>query len=397
MTTKKKPSESRWLLDPGVIYLNHGSFGACPRATFAYQQKLRRQMESQPMRWFNRTLPELLEKSRRQLGKFLGASADRLAFVPNATYGVNSVLRSLPLARGDEILITDHEYNACRNAAVFAAQSRGARVKTAHLPFPLRSQGEVVEAVISKITRRTRLLLIDHITSPTALVLPVGEIISRAHRLGVEVLIDGAHAPGMLPLKLDLLGADYYTGNLHKWLCAPKGAAFLYVRPEHQEKIFPLAISHGYNTRKPGQSKLRALFDWTGTDDFTAFVCWQKSLEVLQSIYPGGLTELRRRNHRLVVEGRRLVLKALGQEPPCPEFMLGSMATVFLPLASAGNAPVGGGTALQKKLSEKYGVEVPVINWPVFPHLLLRISAQAYNRIEHYQYLAEVLARELSE
>lgn len=384
-----------WPLDPGVDYLNHGSFGACPRPVLEHQQRLRQQMESRPMEWFVRRLPELLAGARRALAGLLGTEPENLAFVPNATYGVNCVLRSLRLAPGDELLITDHEYNACANAARFAADRSGAALVTAHLPFPLAAEKEILDGILGQVSGRTRLALFDHVTSQTALVLPAGRLVAELHARGVEVLVDGAHAPGMLDLDLDLLGADYYTGNLHKWLCAPKGAAFLYVRPERQEKIFPLSISHGYNA-PVGGPPLHRLFDWTGTADLTPVLCLEKCIEALSGLFPGGLGGLRERNRRLAVEARRLLCQALGLDEPCPEQMLGSMAA--LPLPDSGGPPPATplySDPLQQALRERHRIEVPVIPWPRHPQRLLRISAQAYNHVEQYRRLAEALVGEL--
>jgi len=381
-----------WSLDPEVVFLNHGSFGACPVAVLEEQQRWRRRMERQPLQFLGRDLEGLLDEVRGTLGRFVGAPADDLALVTNATSGVNSVLRSLELRAGDELLVTDHEYNACRNALNFAARRAGAEVVEVKGPFPLSGPGEVLERVLGAVTPRTRLVLFDHVTSPTGMVMPVEELVRELDRRGVDSLVDGAHAPGMLELDLEALGAAFYTGNCHKWLCAPKGAAFLYVRRDRQEELRPLCISHGANSPREDRSRFRLEFDWTGTCDPTPWLCIPAAIEHLGSLLPGGWPELRRRNHELAVAGRRILLEALEQPEPCPESRLGSMAAVCLPDGSERppDSPFYA-DALQAELLERHAIEVPVIPWPARPRRLVRISAQLYNSEAQVEHLAGVL------
>jgi isopenicillin-N epimerase len=234
-----------WPLDPAVDYLNHGSFGACPTAVLETQSQLRLEMEREPCDFLSVTLPGRLDVAREALGRFVGAEPASLAFVANATTGVNAVLRSLSFESGDEILATTHTYGACLKSLAYVAARTGARIVTAPLPFPTRGEDEIVQAILDRVTPRTRLALLDHITSPTALILPIKRLVGELKQRGVEVLVDGAHALGQIPLSLDDLGAAYYTGNAHKWLCAPKGAAFLHVRGDVQAPLHPTVISHG--------------------------------------------------------------------------------------------------------------------------------------------------------
>jgi len=385
-----------WALDERITFLNHGSFGACPKAILEAQSRLRARMEARPIHFMVRELEDLLDASRAELAAFLGASPEELAFVQNATAGVNSVVRSLRFSPGDELVVTDQEYNASRNALDFAAQRDGAKVVVARVPFPVASPQEVVDAVRSALTPRTKLLLVDHVTSQTGLVNPVADIIREATARGIEVLVDGAHAPGMLPLDLKTLGATYYTGNCHKWICAPKGAAFLYVRKDRQPDIRPLSISHGANSPRTDRSRFHIEFDWTGTQDPTPFLCVGEAIRYLGTLLPGGWPALREANKAKVLEGRKVLCAALGIPAPCPEEMIGSLAA--MPLPDGTGAPMKSPLytdALQEKLIEAHGIEVPIVPWPKPPKRLVRISAQLYNTPSQYRRLAEALTVEL--
>jgi isopenicillin-N epimerase len=391
------PLARHWTLEPGLAFLNHGSFGACPRVVLEHQQRLRDEMERQPVEFFVRRLPERLDAARRELAAFLGADPQALAAVPNATTGVNSVLRSLALERGDELLTTDHEYNACRNALEFVAQRAGARVVVVELPFPCPSPSRVIEVMLDAVTPRTRLALIDHVTSPTGMVLPLGELVRELQGRGTDVLVDGAHAPGMLPLELDEIGAAYYTGNCHKWICAPKGAAFLYTRHDRRTTVRPLTISHGANTPRSGRSRYQDEFDWVGTDDPTAFLAMPTAIEFMGSVLPGGWAEVRRRNRGLALEARRVLATALGVELPCPDEMIGSLAALPLPDGSPGTPRSAlYADPLQDTLLEEYRIEVPIVPWPAPPRRLVRISAQLYNELGQYEKLGAALSRTLA-
>lgn len=392
------PSEfaHHWDLDRAVVFLNHGSFGACPRVVLELQQRLRAELEAEPVRFLHRELEARLDPARDALARFVGCAADDLAFVANATTGVNTVLRSLQLAPGDELLTTDHEYNACRNALDFVAGRAGARVVVAALPFPVQSPQQIVDAVLARATERTRMLLIDHVTSPTGLVLPIEPIVAALRARGIDTLVDGAHAPGMIPLQLDRLGAAYYTGNCHKWLCTPKGSALLHVRADRQARVRPLCLSHGANSARTDRSRFRLEFDFTGTDDPTPFLCVPAALEFLQNLVPGGIPALQRRNRELALRAREQLCRAAGTAPPAPPELLGALAAVLLPATSA--APLGpaGLDPLQVALYERHHVEVPVMRWPQPRLRLLRVSPQAYNSAAQYDHLAAALTTELA-
>ena len=387
------PLADRFALDPTVTFLNHGSFGATPRAVLAAQQGFRDRMEAQPVRFLARDLEGLLDEARAAVGAFVGAPADDLVFVPNATHAVNAVLQSLTLSPGDELVVTDHGYAACTHAARFVAERTGARVVTAAVPFPLRSHGEVVDAITAALTSRTRLVLVDHVTSPTALIFPVEDIVHVCQRVGVDVLVDGAHAPGMIPLAVRALGAAFYTGNLHKWACAPKGAAFLHVHPSQQHRVRPTVISHGAGSRRTDRSRLSIEFNWTGTHDPTALLAVPAALDFMASLLPGGWDALRAANRALALEARGVLTEALGVAAPAPDAMLGAMATVMLPPARFPLTPAVDPTfedALQERLWARHRIEVPVLAWG--DRALLRVSAQAYNHVGQYEALARALA-----
>ena len=392
-----------WSLDPTIAFLNHGSYGACPLPVLEAQQRLRSQLEQQPLRFFMREYEALLDAARSQLAAFVGADADELVFVPNATTGVNTVLRSaysstqersLSFNPGDELLTTNHEYNACRNALDFVASSTGAKVVVATIPFPLKSPTQVIEAVMEQVTPRTRLALLDHVTSKTALIFPIQELVSQLAAQGVDTLVDGAHAPGMVSLNLHEIGATYYTGNCHKWLCAPKGAGFLYVQRDKQSGIRPLTISHGANSYRTDKSRFHLEFDWTGTSDPTAYLCVPEAIQFLGSLLAGGWFELMEKNREKAIAARQLLCDALGVSPPCPAQMLGSMAVVPLPdklsLYEQGE-PTREWPRLQDILFDRFKIEVPVIPWSEPFKQMVRVSAQLYNTPEQYEYLSRAL------
>ena len=384
----------RWGLDPSVVFLNHGSFGACPLAVLEEQSRLRAEMETEPVRFLVRELEERMDVARAALGAFIGCSGDDLAFVNNATSGVNAVLRWLRLEEGDELLTTDHAYAACRNALDAAAAAAGARVVTARVPFPLTSAGEAAGAILAACTPRTRFALIDHVTSPTGLVLPVAELVPALQARGVIVLVDGAHAPGMLPLNLDALGADLYTGNCHKWLCAPKGAAFLHVREDRQALVRPLVISHGATSPRTDRSRFRIEADWVGTSDPTPWLCIPAAIDHVGAMLPGGWPEIMTRNRALALSGRALLCEMLGIPLPCPDEMIGCLASLPLPDGEMELEPPLYIDALQEALWER-GIEVPVMPWPAWPKRLLRISPQIYNDRADIERLSEALHDEL--
>ncbi|MCC6469028.1 MAG: aminotransferase class V-fold PLP-dependent enzyme [Alphaproteobacteria bacterium] len=369
-----------WALDPEFLTVNHGSFGATPLAVLAAQDEWRRQLEAQPSRFMRRVLPGALREAAARLAAFLNAEADDLAFVDNATVGCNAVLRSLRLGRGDEILVFDHGYAAVRNAARHVAERGGARVVEAKLPFPDPSDDAITAAFKAALTPRTRLAIVDHITSPSALVMPVARLASASREAGVPIMVDGAHGPGQVTMDLGALGADWYAGNCHKWLSAPKGCAFLWARRDRQQDLHPVTISHGY-----GQGFL-AEFDWTGTRDPSAFLAVGAAIDLHERL---GGAALRRRNAELAREGARRIADALGTQCGGAPAMYASMGLVRLPVP--GPATRERAVALRERLLVEFRTDAPL--HALGGSIWLRLSAAAYNEPGDYAALAGIARR----
>jgi isopenicillin-N epimerase len=357
-------------------------------------------MEREPVRFLDRELPALLDGARTTLGAFIDADPAGLAFVPNATTGVSAVLASLRFAPGDELLATDHEYNATLAALDRAARRDGARVVLAHIPFPLHDPAQVVDAILSAASSRTRLVLLSHVTSPTALVLPIERLVPWFEAREIPVLVDGAHAPGMLELHLDRLGASFYTGNAHKWLCAPKGAAFLHVAEARRSAIHPVVTSHGANDPRTDLSRFRLEWDWTGTADPSAYLAIPEAIRAVGALVPGGWPALMAENRRRSLAARDRVAGALDIAPPAPDEMLAAMAALPLPL---GRSEAERAARLQAALVDDR-VEAPIIPWPVRAAQrdgrpdawLVRVSTQLYTDEDDIEHLVDSLGRWLA-
>jgi len=388
MSDPQPPSD--WPLDPEVIYLNHGAFGSCPRPVQETADALRARFERTPMQFVLRDAESLIDQARVAAAALMGADGEDLVFVQNASTAVGTVLAALPMRPGDELLVTDHAYNACRNALDLHARRTGMSVVVARVPFPCAGPDEIVATVLAAVTPRTRLALLDHVTSPTALVFPIAELVRALTARGVDTLIDGAHAPGMLALDLRALGATFYAANLHKWCGVPKTAAVLYVRRDRQADLHPLVIGHGANSPRTDRSRFLLEFDWIGTHDPSAAMSLPAALRYMNGLLPGGLPELRTRNHDLVVRARALLIDALGLRAPCPPEMLGAMATLPLPATLPMPAP-----ALYEALWRKHRIEAPVFDWSSPARPMLRVCAQIYNQLSQYERLAEAVLSEL--
>ncbi len=399
-----------WAIDPAVCYLNHGSFGGTPRVVLAAQRAVQDAMEAEAVRFFVEDLVPRMDRARESLAAVVKCPAECIAPITNATQGVATVFANLQLNPGDEVVVTSHEYPACRNIANLAAKKAGAKVVVASLPFPCGGPDSggpdaVVNAVLAAATDRTRVALVSHVTSGSGMILPIEHIVPTLEARGVRVLVDGAHAIGMLPLDLASLSPSYYVTNCHKWLCTPKGSAMLYVRRELRDGFRPLVLSNNAENPKPGREQFLTEFDYCGTSDQSGFMVIPEAIEFLESLMPGGLEGLMRHNRAMALEGRRAICEALGVSPPCSEEMVGSIATILMPTQDAECArrlaarPSKYHDALQDLLIRDYRLQMPV--WGVTAPdggwlRCCRVAAQAYNSAAQYRYAAAALARELA-
>ncbi len=385
-----------WGLDPKVTFLNHGSFGACPTEVLQEQMQLRQRMERQPVQFFVRDLPQLIDDARTRICDFLDADPDDIAFVRNATEGVNAVVGRMAFEPGDEVIVTNHGYRACENAAHHAVTRAGGKLVIAHFPFEGVTPELVVESITNAITDRTRMALIDHITSPTGLILPIEEIVRALESRGVPTLVDGAHAPGMVDLSIRRLAPAWYVGNFHKWVCAPKGSAFLYARRDLQAGLHPATISHGYSFPMGADthSRYHLEFDWTGTQDPTPWLSTPRALDFVASLDEGGWPAVRKACRALTLRGRDILCSRLGLEPPSPDSMVGQLAALRLPPCEGPppSSPLYV-NPLQDQLLSQFDIEVPIVPWPESPERLVRISAAPYNVEDDYHRLANALER----
>jgi len=375
----------QFLLDPSLVFLNHGSFGACPRAVLVRLHELQLEVERNPVEFLARRSDALLRESREVLAEYLGTTAGSLVYVTNATTGVNVVARSLPLAAGDEIVTSDHEYGACDATWRFVCARTGARYVPVEIPLPFDA-ARFADRVWAAVGPRTRVLYLSHITSTTALIFPVAELCRRARERGILTLVDGAHAPGQVPLDLDALGADFYTGNCHKWLCAPRGAAFLCARPEHHHLLDAPTISWGYADGAPadeayaGASLLERRLQWQGTRDLAAFLAVPAAIEFQRR---HAWDEVRRRCHALAARTLSRACALLGLAPVCGDDDFAQMVVIPVPPAD--------GHELQRRLLEEFRIEIPVTCHG--DRTFVRLSVQAYTSEADCDALLAALAR----
>lgn len=389
-----------------MVFLNHGSFGGCPKSALGAQTEIRAQMEAEPVRFFVEQLQGMMDETRDAVAGFVDCDWDSLAFLPNATTGVAVALENVRLQPGDEILVNDHEYPACLNNVRRIAARTGAKVVKVTLPWPLpktNARQAIIDAILGGISPKTKVALVSHVTSPSALVLPIEQLIPVFKQRGILALIDGAHAPGMVDgLSIRRLEPDFYTANCHKWVCSPKGSAFLYVRKGLREDFRPLVLSNNAEMPKPDRPQFLTEFDYIGTSDYSAILSIPAALRAMSGFLPGGFSAVMRRNRELALRARALINGHFGNVALAPDDMIGSIAAMLLPARGDGAPPSTRpptsryGDPLQERLIDTWRIQVPVWGVPGTPQRVLRISAQLYNSFEQFEYLLEALRHELA-
>ena len=382
-----------WALDEDFIFLNHGSYGACPKAILAEQQDWHMRIERQPVKFYKREYIPLVVEIRSQIQKFFDASTYEIAFVQNATTGVNTVLKNLHISKGSEVLCGEYTYGACLNALKYYCSAKGLKLVTVPIPFPLQSSEQIIDAYSEKISKKTKLVLLDHVSSPLGLIYPIKDLIRLMKARDIFTLVDGAHAPGMLNVDLDKLGADAYVGNFHKWMCSPKSIAFLALNRNGIKEVLNqaqrgLVIGHGCEEAGNKYSLLLQDTDWPGTLDPSPLLCLPKVLRYLPSVL-GTWNAVYESNHLLLEQAYETICNFLEVEMPCPKSMLGTMAAIPLPKAKPYEGPID---PLQDLLFHKEKIEVPIFE-TANGKRYLRISAQLYNSLEHYEKLIEALKK----
>lgn len=358
-----------YLLDPSVTFLNHGSFGATPKPVFEIYQRWQLELERQPVEFIGRRVPGLLEEARMPLAQYFGTTANRLAFIVNTTYGMNVVTNSLNLKPGDEVLTTNHEYGAVDRTWKLWVKRHGFKYVQREMPVPMTTEDAFVEHFWAGVTKNTKVISLSHITSATATIFPISEIIRRARASDIITVIDGAHAPSQIPIQLDALGADFYIGNLHKWLSAPKGAAFIYARPEMDALIQPAIVSWGYDPDTPSNTPLQSYVEVQGTREFAAFLSVPDAIRFQQSHDWG---TVRMQCHQLVQQARQRIVAMFEEEPLTPDSPDWYMQMCSIPLPTGTDA-----LKLKQQLYDDFKVEIPIISWQ--GRTFARISIQAYN------------------
>ncbi len=381
--------KSLFLLYPEIVFLNHGSFGATPRAVFEKYQEWQRELERQPVEFLGRRFNDVMRAARAALAAYVHTDADNLVYVPNATTGLNIVARSLLLKPGDEIVTTDHEYGALDRTWRFLCRKSGAVYTRVAIPLPVTTAEDFVARVWAGVTPRTRVLFLSHITSPTALTFLIQELCRRARAAGILSVIDGAHAVGQIPLDMNAIGADFYASNAHKWLCAPKGSAFLYARPETQRLVEPLVVSWGYEADKPSASRFVDEQEWTGTRDIAAYLATPDAIRFCEEHH---WDEVRGQCHVLARYARERITALTGLPPISPDSTDWYMQMVAVPLPAIDTTKDAfGRTRLQARLMDEFNIEVPIVVWNGKPYI--RVSIQAYNTPEDVDRLVDALGK----
>ena len=390
---KKSEMSKHWRLNEKIVFLNHGSYGATPTIVLNEQKRWQLLLEKDPVKFFEDIAPKALIESRKAIANLVNCDYEDLALVENATSGVNIILRSLKFDEGDEIIVPNHAYQACRNTIDYVAEKSGAVVVTCDIPFPIQGNQIIIDNIMKCVTENTKLAMIDTVTSPTGLLMPFEELVGLLESKGVNVLLDAAHGIGMIPLDIEKIGASYTTSNCHKWLCAPKGSAFLHVRKDLQSLIHPLTISHGMTTPLGNSTRFRHEFDWTGTRDVSAWCTLPFVIDEFSKLVGMNWNEIMTHNRKLVIKGRNIICEKLSIIPPCPENMISSIATIKISSKQVSITDLYEIDPLHEKLLEDYNIQVPVWSWPNPQGRYIRISAQIYNNEDEYKYLANILEK----
>ena len=380
-------------IKPGLTMLNNGSYGLTPRVVRDAQIELQRRMEADPVRFFKADLEDYCDDTRAAIASLTNTQPGDIALVPNGTFAVATVLNNLDLSPGDQILVSDHEYMATFNELGKVCRATGAGVEIAKIPFPAVSPEQVVESVVAKMNDRTRVVLLSHITSASALILPVKPIVRAARERGIATFLDGAHTPGQIELDIADLDPTWYAASCHKWLACPKGTGFIYTSPNHKDGFKPLALSCRVHETRPERDAYLCDFDYTGTNDYTGNLVIPVAIAHMGAQLPGGWSELRKRNHDLVIAGARIICDALEIKQQIPESMIASMVSIPLPGQCEPSNLLGEG--LWDRLYLNHALQAPVWDLPGVHPRMTRISAQLYNTIEDYQRFAEALGEAL--
>lgn len=372
--------KSQFLLDPSITFLNHGSFGACPKPIFEEFQRFQRELESDPVQFIQKKLPEYLKMAKTPLAQFIGCNQEDFFFVPNPTVAINTIMRSLTLQPGDEILATNHEYGAMDRTWNFYCKKSGAKYIRQNIDLPIVSKEQIIEAFWKGYNSNTKVVFLNHISSSTALIFPVQEICDKAQELGLITIVDGAHVPGHIDLNITALNPDFYTGTLHKWMLAPKGSSFLYVKKEFQADIEPLVVSWGYESLAPSESQFLDYHEYQGTNDHSAFLCTPKVIEFLKQ---NNWAAKSKACKQIVFDNYQRFCDLLKTQPlaPITEGFLGQMASIPVKTSKP--------TELKDLLYDKYRIQIPVM--PLNGNVYLRYSINAYNSQEDLEVLYKAL------
>ena len=372
--------KSVFLLDPQITFLNHGSFGSCPKPIFEEFQSFQRELESDPVYFIQKKLPEYLKAAKKPLAKFIGCNQEDFFFVPNPTVAINTVMRSLQLQPGDEILATNHEYGAMDRTWNFYCKKSGAKYVRQNISLPIQSKEQIIEEFWKGYSSKTKVIFLNHISSSTALVFPVKEICDKAQELGLITIVDGAHVPGHIDLNISELNPDFYTGTLHKWMLAPKGSSFLYVKKEFQDDIDPLVVSWGYESVAPSESQFLDYHEYQGTNDHSAFLCTPKVIAFLEE---NNWNEKVKACKQLVFSNYQRFCDLLNTKPlaPITEEFLGQMASIQIKTSNP--------AALKDLLYDDYKIQIPVM--PLNGNVFLRYSINVYNSQDDLDRLYQVL------